>query len=98
MSTRRANPRMFVYIQSGRVKKTVVSEQGKEAVVALLGNRRFLWGRVPDRTAAASRNSLRYDGMRDRGNSKGRRRPRDPRRAGVCRAIYRAPLARETVV
>ncbi len=25
------------YIQSGRVKKTVVSEQGKEAVVALLG-------------------------------------------------------------
>src|SRR5580700_7507328 len=25
------------YIQSGKVKKTVVSEQGKEAVVALLG-------------------------------------------------------------
>src|SRR5208282_4917401 len=25
------------YIQSGRVRKTVVSEQGKEAVVALLG-------------------------------------------------------------
>ena len=25
------------YIQNGKVKKTVVSEQGKEAVVALLG-------------------------------------------------------------
>ena len=36
------------YIQSGKVKKTVVSEQGKEAVVAL-GYRRFLWGRVLDR-------------------------------------------------
>src|SRR5260221_12294981 len=29
------------YIQSGKVKKTVVSEQGKEAVVALLGNGDF---------------------------------------------------------
>src|SRR5580700_9853490 len=29
------------YIQSGKVKKTVVSEQGKEAVVALLGAGEF---------------------------------------------------------
>ena len=29
------------YIQSGKVKKTVVSEQGKEAVVALLGTDDF---------------------------------------------------------
>src|SRR6204780_4300779 len=29
------------YIQSGKVKKTVVSEQGKEAVVALLGPDNF---------------------------------------------------------
>src|SRR6202163_102009 len=29
------------YIQSGKVKKTVVSEQGKEAVVALFGNGDF---------------------------------------------------------
>ena len=56
------------------------------------GNRRFLWGRVLDRTAAASGNRLRYDGMRDRANNKGRHHPRDPRRAGVCRVIYRAPL------
>ena len=56
------------------------------------GNRRFLWGRVFDRTAAASVNRLRHDGMRDRANSKGRHHPRDPRRASICRAIYRAPL------
>src|SRR5712671_1433230 len=30
------------YIQSGKVKKTVVSEQGKEAVVALLGTGDFV--------------------------------------------------------
>jgi CRP/FNR family transcriptional regulator, cyclic AMP receptor protein len=29
------------YIQSGKVKKTVVSEEGKEAVVALLGTGNF---------------------------------------------------------
>ena len=29
------------YIRSGKVKKTVVSEQGKEAVVALLGTGNF---------------------------------------------------------
>ena len=80
------------YIQSGKVKKTVISEQGKEAVVAHSGNRRFLWGRMFDRTAAASVNRLRHDGMRDRANNKGRHHPRDPRRAGICRAIYRAPL------
>jgi len=34
------------YIQSGKVKATVVSEQGKEAVVALLGTDDFLWRRV----------------------------------------------------
>src|SRR3990170_3760313 len=29
------------YIQSGKVKKTILSEQGKEAVVALLGTGNF---------------------------------------------------------
>src|SRR5258706_7241525 len=56
------------------------------------GNRRFLWGRVLDRTTAASGNSLRCYGMRDRANNKGRHYPRDPRRASVRRVIYRAPL------
>src|SRR6266849_6101906 len=42
------------------------------------GDRRFLWGRVLDRTTAASGNSLRCDGMRDRTNIKGRNYPRDP--------------------
>ena len=37
MSIGRANPQIVFYIQSGKIKTTVVSEQGKEAVVALLG-------------------------------------------------------------
>jgi CRP/FNR family transcriptional regulator, cyclic AMP receptor protein len=36
------------YIQSGKVKKTVVSEQGKEAVVALLGTGDFGEGACAD--------------------------------------------------
>src|SRR5258708_21281166 len=56
------------------------------------GDRRFLWGRVLDRTTRASGNSLRCDGMCDRTNIKGSHYPRDPRRASVCRVIYRAPL------
>src|SRR5580704_12495424 len=32
------------------------------------GNRRFFWRGVLDRRAAASGNSLRHDGMRDRAN------------------------------
>ena len=42
------------------------------------GNRRFLWGRVLDRTVAATVNRLRDDGMRDRANIKGRHHSRDP--------------------
>ena len=39
---RQGDPAEFVFfIQSGKVKKTVVSEQGKEAVVALLGTGDF---------------------------------------------------------
>ena len=67
-------------------------------MVALLGTRRFLWGRVFDRTTAASVNRLCYGGMRDRANNKGGHHPRDPRRAGVCRAIHRDLLARNSRV
>ena len=42
MSTRRANPRiLFFTFIVGKVKNTVVSEQGKEAVVAVLGTGDF---------------------------------------------------------
>ena len=66
------------YIQSGKVKKIVVSEQGKEAVVALLGTGRFLRRRMFARRDAASGGSLRYDGKRDHANTKGKHCPRDP--------------------
>ena len=80
------------YIQSGKVKATVVSALGKEAVVALLGTDDFfgegcLAGqplRLSTVAAMAQSVIVRI--------SKGRHRPRDPRRAGVCRVIYRAPF------
>jgi hypothetical protein len=60
------------YIQSGKVKKTVVSEQGKEAVVALLGAGDFFLGRnplwAPDHTrpyrAGTAGYVYRYDSRR----------------------------------
>ena len=41
------------YVQKGKVKVTVVSEQGKEAVVAILGTDEFLRRRMSCRTGAA---------------------------------------------
>ena len=43
------------YIQRGQVKLTVVSPQGKEAVIAILDPPGLLWGGLPDRSAAAHR-------------------------------------------
>src|ERR1700683_4182115 len=80
------------YIQSGKVKEDRRLRAGEGSRSRTSGNRRFLWGGVLDRRASAFGNSLRYDAIRDRANSKGRHHPRDPQRAGVCRAIYRAPL------
>ena len=71
------------FIQSGKVKMTVISEQGKEAVVASW-DRRFFRRRMFKRRNAAPGDSLRHDEMPDRANPKGRNHPRDPRRAGVC--------------
>ena len=41
------------YIQTGKVKLTVISKQGKEAVVAILGAEDFFWRRLPGRSVAA---------------------------------------------
>ena len=79
------------YIQSGKVKKTVLSEQGKEAVVAVLGAGVFLGEGCLARRAAASIDGFRSDEMCDRANIEDRNYARDPRRAGVCRVIYLAP-------
>jgi hypothetical protein len=79
------------YIQSGKVKKTVVSEQGKEAVVAVLGAGDFFGEGCLAGRAAASVDGFRSDEMCDRANIEGRNHSRDPRRAGVCRVIYLAP-------
>ena len=59
------------FIQSGKVKKTVVSEQGKEAVVALPGTGDFFGEGMLGRRGAAFGDGLCYDEMCDRANIKG---------------------------
>ena len=50
-------PDAVFYIRKGECKVTVVSEQGKEAVVAIHGKRDFFWRRLPERPQAAPCNS-----------------------------------------
>ena len=80
------------YIQSGKVKKTVVSEQGKEAVVAILEAGDFFGEGCLTGEALRLATVIGSDEMRDRANIEDRHHSRDPRRAGVCRVVYRAPL------
>jgi CRP/FNR family transcriptional regulator, cyclic AMP receptor protein len=80
------------YIQSGKVKKTVVSEQGKEAVVALLGTGDFfgegcLSGQPLRLATVSAMTGCVIVRIAKADITRG-----DPRRAGVCRAIYRAPV------
>ena len=80
------------YIQSGKVKKTVVSEQGKEAVVALLGTGDFFGeGCLTGQPRRLSTVSAVTECVIVR-IGKGRHHPRDPQKASICRAIHRAPL------
>ena len=74
ISTYRTNQKVFAqgssadavfYIQKGKVKITVVSEQGKEAVVAVMGPDEFLRRRMPERAAGALSDSTGNDGMRN---------------------------------
>ncbi len=51
------------YIQKGKVKITVVSEQGNEAVVAIEG--RFLWRRMLGGAVATHGDCHGNDGMRN---------------------------------
>ena len=52
---------------------------------------RFLRRRLLDWRGVAAVDGRRSDEMCDRANIKGRHHARDPRRAGVCRVVYRAP-------
>ena len=75
------------YVQKGRVKITVVSEQGKEAVVAILGTDDFfgegcLAGQVQRISTVTAMTDL-Y-----RPNRKGGYYPRDPSRTNVRRDVH----------
>jgi CRP-like cAMP-binding protein len=61
------------YIHEGKVKVTVISEQGKEAVVSIMGPRR-----LSDRSTAAHGDSQGNDGMRDHAAGEGNHYSRPP--------------------
>ena len=69
---------LVFYVLTGKVKVTVVSEQGKEAVVAILGRGRFLRRGMPGRTAAAHGDGLDHGGVHIHAAGKGGHGPRDP--------------------
>ena len=60
------------YIQKGKVKLTVQSEQGKEAVVAILEARPVLWRRLHEWSRASHRNHDGDGRLPDHGNHEGR--------------------------
>ena len=66
------------YIHSGKAKKTVISEQGKEAVVALLDADDFFGEGCLAGETAASVDGHRADEMHDRANIEGGHHARDP--------------------
>ena len=66
------------YIQKGKVKVTVISEQGKEAVVAILGPDEFCGEGCLSRPAAAHGDSYGNDGMRDHAAGEGGHHPHSP--------------------
>ena len=76
----RANARVFVqgepadavfYIQKGKAKVTVLSKNGKEAVLAIPRTRRFFRRRLPERPAAAHGDRHRHDGLLAHADRKG---------------------------
>ena len=77
------------YIQKGKVKVTVVSEQGKEAVVAILAADEFfgegcLAGQAQRIATAAAMTEFGH-----RAAGKSGHRPRDPSGTGVLRDVHR---------
>ena len=63
---------LVFYIQSGNVKLTVTSEEGKEAVVAILKADDFFGEALRERRDSTFVNSDRSDGMHDHANNESR--------------------------
>ena len=56
------------YIQKGKLKLTVVSDQGKEAIVGILEPGQFLWRRSPQRSSIAHCHYYGNGGLRHHGD------------------------------
>jgi hypothetical protein len=59
------NADAIFYIQKGKVKLTVLSKRGKEAVIAVLGPLRLLWRGMSRRPIGTHVNRNRNDGLLD---------------------------------
>ena len=58
------------YVQRGKVKIVVTSEEGKEAIIAILGRGEFFGERMLDRASAAPSGCHGHDG--ERGDASGK--------------------------
>ena len=95
----RATRRTLVfYIQEGQVKLSVISELGKEAVVALHVKGRFLRRGLLERTALAPGDRDRDDGLRHHETRQDRDHPRAPRGTEVLGDVSVLILARNARV
>jgi len=96
------------YIQEGKVKLTVVSEQGKEAVIAILGPSHFFgegcpfrhplpffWRRMSERSSAAHRNNAGDGRMRNHSPGEGDHDRDHSQSTGVFRAVHVVPVDAE---
>src|SRR5579863_5636800 len=76
------------YIQKGRVKLTVVSRQGKEAVIAILGvEKPFFWRRMLGGSVNSHGNRRHHVRVLDHADKEGGNGPGAPRSAGLLRVI-----------
>jgi len=76
------------FLQTGKVKITVVSKRGKEAVVAILGANDFFGERMSGRTEAPDSDGHDDHGLRHRATGESDDSPHDPSGTGVRRAVH----------
>ena len=80
------------YILTGSVKLTVTSENGKDAVVAILGSDEFFGERCADGETVRLSTASALTEWYDHGNSQSRVHEDSSQRTGICRVLYFSPF------
>jgi hypothetical protein len=76
------------FIQKGRVKLIVTSEQGKEAIVGILNEGQFFWRRMPPVSTHAERHGDSVRQLLHYLDDKSRDAIRDPRPAEILQPVH----------